>query len=202
MTNEQYAVGIDLGGTNLKLALLAGDNRVIFRETVPTEAADGHEAVLRRMIDGVRRMASHVPAGTVTSIGLGVPGVLDMATGVVIDLHNFPGRWNGVPAGAFLQRETGLVTHLINDARAFVFAESRLGAAKGADTALCFTIGTGVGGGIVTHGQVLFGLGGAAGEVGHIIIEADGPRCPCGNRGRGDAPGRPGFHDRNRPSRE
>jgi glucokinase len=183
MSNDRYAVGVDLGGTFLKLALLDGENREVARDRVPTDAVEGHEAVLRRMVEGIGRMAAQAPPGAVAGVGLGVPGLLDMETGTVIDLHNLPGRWNNVPAADFLRRETGLPTHLINDARAFVLAEHGLGAAKGTETALFFTIGTGIGGGFVANGRLVFGLGGAAGEVGHIIIEADGPPCPCGNRG-------------------
>jgi glucokinase len=112
-----------------------------------------------------------------------VPGIVDMASGVTGDLPNLPGRWGDVPVGATLAAATGLPVRLINDARAFVLAEHLQGAAQGADTALCVTVGTGMGGGFVAHGRVLFGLGGAAGEIGHQIVQPGGIACTCGNRG-------------------
>lgn len=181
---SDYFAGVDLGGTNLKLALVAGDGRIVARQTVPTLAHEGHAAVLRRMADGVGRLVASAPAeGAVRAVGVGVPGDLDMGTGVVKDLPNLSGRWRDVPVGRLMQEAAGLPTFLINDVRAFTVAEHALGAARGAETAVCVAVGTGIGGGLVTHGRVNFGLGGAAGEVGHVIVLADGPRCSCGNRG-------------------
>ena len=98
-------------------------------------------------------------------------------------MTNLPGKWVDVPVGRILREATGLEAHLINDVRAFTVAEHAIGAAKGADTAACFAVGTGIGGGLVAHGRVVFGLGGSAGELGHQIVLTDGPRCTCGNRG-------------------
>ena len=182
MTDDRFDVGVDLGGTNLKLALVDGAGRVVDRSTVPTLAKEGHDAVLARMAEGIRRLVEAAP-GPVGAVGVGLPGVLDMASGVTKDLTNLPGKWIDVPVGRILREATGLEAHLINDVRAFTVAEHALGAAKGADTAACFAVGTGIGGGLVAHGRVLFGLGGAAGELGHQIVLTDGPRCTCGNRG-------------------
>jgi glucokinase len=177
------AIGIDLGGTNLKLALLDGDNRIAARLTVPTGGAGGHEAVLQRMVAGIDELRQATPDLAVVGIGVGVPGMVDMARGVTGDLPNLPGRWTDVPVAPFIARATALPVGLINDAKAFALAEHRLGAATGADTALCVTVGTGIGGAIIAHGEVLFGLGGAAGEIGHLIVQPEGPRCTCGNLG-------------------
>jgi glucokinase len=112
-----------------------------------------------------------------------VPGLLDMASGVVNDIPNLPGRWIGVPVGATIARATGLPAGVINDAKAFALAEHRLGAGRDAATALCVTAGTGIGGTVIADGRILFGLGGAAGEIGHLIVQPEGPRCTCGNQG-------------------
>ena len=183
VANDRHAIGVDLGGTFLKLALLDGVGRIVARDTVPTGGAEGHEAVLRRIAAGVRVLVDAAPARAVAAVGVGVPGLVDMAAGVTRDLPNLPGRWFDVPVGATLADATGLPTYLINDASAFVLAEHRLGAASGTETAIFLTVGTGIGGGLVTHGQPVFGLGGAAGEFGHLIVLPDGPRCTCGNRG-------------------
>ena len=182
MTDERFVIGVDLGGTYLKLARLDGARRIVARETVATGASDGQEAVLQRMADGIQRVAAGAE-GMVDAVGVGVPGLVNMEAGFTQDLANLPGRWVGVPVGPRLAEATGWPVHLINDARAFVVAEHAVGAAAGAETALFVTVGTGIGGGLVTHGRVVFGLGGAAGEIGHLIVHAGGLRCTCGNRG-------------------
>jgi glucokinase len=188
MAGATYHIGIDLGGTNVKFALIDDAGKVIERETVPSKAYEGHDAVLGRMIDGAREIAHVVPHGsTVTSIGAAVPGVIDMDTGLVKFLPNLPGQWPGIEVGGPMREATGLPTFLINDVRAFTVGELELGAAKGATTAICYAIGTGIGGGIVAHGQVNLGLGGAGGELGHMIVDVNGPRCGCGNRGCAEA---------------
>ncbi len=177
------AIGIDLGGTNLKLALLDAENKIAARSTLPTRGAEGHDAVIARMVEGVAALRAEAAGLEVGAIGVGVPGMVDMAAGVTGDLPNLPGRWTDVAVGPAIAAATGLPVGLLNDAKAFTLAEHRLGAARGASTALCVTVGTGIGGGVVAHGRVLFGLGGAAGEIGHLILQPEGPRCTFGNLG-------------------
>jgi glucokinase len=186
--SETYHVGIDLGGTNIKFALIDASGKVIERKTVPSEAHEGHDAVLQRMIAGAKEIARVAPRSSeVVSIGAAVPGRIDMEIGLVKFLPNLPGTWPNVQVGEPMREATGLPTFLINDVRAFTVGELELGAAKGATTAICYAIGTGIGGGVVTHGRVNFGLGGAGGELGHMIVDANGPRCGCGNRGCAEA---------------
>jgi glucokinase len=177
------AIGVDLGGTNLKLALLDGENRIAARLTVPTGGADGHGAVIERMIEGVRALLAENAAIDVVGIGVGVPGEVDMGAGITGDLPNLPGRWRNVPVGPAIAEAIGLPVGMINDAKAFALAEYRLGAAAGADTALCVTVGTGIGGAVIAHGRIVYGAGGLAGEIGHLILQPEGPRCTCGNLG-------------------
>ncbi|MGI8476646.1 MAG: ROK family protein [Thermomicrobiales bacterium] len=179
-----FHIGIDLGGTNVKFALIDGLGRIVSRRTTPTEAKEGHDAVLARMIAGAKGLIANVPAGgRAVSVGAAVPGVIDMAAGIVKFLPNLPGQWPQVAVGPRIREATGLPTALINDVRAFTLAELELGAAKGAETAICYAVGTGIGGGVVAHGKVNFGVGGAGGELGHMIVDPQGPRCGCGNRG-------------------
>lgn len=183
MTEAAGAIGIDLGGTRLKLALLDGQQRILARVAVPTEGAAGHDHVLDRMIAGIRELRDAEPGLAIEGIGIGVPGLVDMETGVVGDLPNLPGRWFDVPVGDRIRTATDLPVGVINDAKAFALAEYRLGAAAGSTTALLVTVGTGIGGAIVADGRLLFGLGGAAGEIGHLVLQPAGPRCTCGNLG-------------------
>ena len=183
MRDHAGAIGIDLGGTNLKIALIDSERRIVRREIVPTGGADGHDAVLGRMADGIATLREAEPNLEVASVGVGAPGAVEMATGVTGDLPNLPGRWIGVPVGPVLADATGLPVGVINDAKAFALAEHRMGAAAGADTALLVTVGTGVGGAILAHGRLLYGVGALAGEIGHMIMQPEGPRCTCGNLG-------------------
>ncbi len=183
MTDRAGAIGIDLGGTNLKMALLDAERRIVRREVVPTGGADGHDAVLRRMAAGVATLREAEPSLAIAGIGIGVPGEVEMATGVTGDLPNLPGRWIDVPVGPAIAAATGLPVGVINDAKAFALAEHRMGAAAGADTALLRTVGTGVGGAVVAYGRLLYGVGAMAGEIGHLVMQPEGPRCTCGNLG-------------------
>jgi len=176
-------LGLDLGGTNLKWAVVerGAAARVVKTGRVPTDTRDGEKSVLRQMI-GVATGVSGEFKG-VTSIGVGMPGVLDPAAGITRFLPNVPGSWAGVPVTAEVARAARLPTRLINDARAFALAEHDLGAGRGATSMLGVTLGTGVGGGLVLDGRLYLGYEGTAGEFGHQTILPDGPLCNCGNRG-------------------
>ncbi len=175
-------VGIDLGGTNVKVAVLDGSDppRVVNEKTTETHAEEGPDAVLERM--AALASAAIDDAGPVESVGIGCPGPLDLELGRALFLPNLPG-WNGQPIVAPLEQRLHLPVFLINDARAFTLAELRAGAGRGARDLVCFTLGTGVGGGVVVNGELLLGLGGTVGELGHQTVETDGLPCPCGSRG-------------------
>jgi glucokinase len=176
-------LGIDLGGTNSKLAVLEGDGThraVVATATIPTGTGDPGEVVGRLGVAGGRLVAEH---GPVVAAGAGVPGLFDQASGRIVLFPNLPATWTGRPFRDPLAGLLGLPVALINDARAFTLAESRMGAAAGCPTVVCVTPGTGVGGGVVVDGRLRFGPSGRAGELGHQVIEADGPACGCGNRG-------------------
>jgi glucokinase len=176
-------LGIDVGGTNSKLAVLEveGDHRTLLATaTIPTGAGDPGEVAGRLGAAGARLAAEH---GPVAAAGAGVPGLFDEASGRIVLLPNLPAAWTGRPFRDPLAGLLGVPVALINDARAFTLAESRMGAAAGCPTVVCLTLGTGVGGGVVVDGRLRFGPSGRAGELGHQVIEVDGPPCGCGNRG-------------------
>jgi glucokinase len=183
VTKAAGAIGIDLGGTNLKLALLDAEWRIVQRAVMPTGGVDGPDAVLRRMAVGVESLRAAEPGLSISGIGIGVPGEVEMTTGITGELPNLPGGWIDVPVGQIIAEASGLPVGVINDAKAFALAEHRLGAASGADTALLATVGTGVGGAVIAHGRIIFGVGGMAGEIGHLVMQPEGPRCTCGNLG-------------------
>ncbi len=173
-------LGLDLGGTNIKAALVDDGLRVLATDTCPTHAAAGEDAVLERVAALGRAIAA--PFGEPLTAGLALPGHFDAAGGTGVLLPNLLGDWVGraiaEPVGAGL----GVPVTLVNDVRALTLAELRLGAGRGATDLVCIALGTGVGGGVVIGGRLHLGLG-HAGEIGHTTVEPDGPQCGCGNRG-------------------
>jgi glucokinase len=170
------ALGLDLGGTNIKLALLE-DGRPTTNDSVPTlSEVGGPRAVLERIVELGRR------AGGVDSVGVAVPGLVD-AAGSALLFPNLHGDWNGRPVRGPLEAGFGQPVALINDGHAFALAEARLGAARGASDVVCIVLGTGIGGGLVAGGRLHLGVDDRAGEIGHHTVVLDGPACNCGNRG-------------------
>lgn len=185
MTPDRH-LGLDLGGTNLKVAVLESSGReggppvLLAQDTVPTHAERGPDGVVAVMVEtGLAAMATH---GRVATIGIGVPGLFDRDTGVIRLFPNFPGAWTGYPLQDRLEDGLGRPVVFINDARAHTLAESRMGAGRGASTMALVTLGTGVGGGLIIGGKLHLGTG-TAGEIGHQTVLEDGPMCGCGNRG-------------------
>lgn len=179
-------IGCDLGGTNMRAAIVDVENGAILYEmSVPTLARDGHDAVMRRMAGLFLQMIewAGMKKEDVGGIGIGVPGVLDLEKGETVFLPNLPGTWPHVPLRDTIAELTGLPVALLNDVRSITNGEWRFGAGRGVDTLAVFAIGTGVGGGLVINGQLHLGIGGTGGEVGHMTIDYNGPTCGCGNKG-------------------
>lgn len=179
-------VGVDLGGTNLRVAVVhANTGQVLADVHEPTRAQEGPLAVIKRMATLIEEAIgeSGRAKDEIKGIGIGVPGLYDPTTNLVRFLPNLPTTWPNVPLGPAIASQVGLPTVLINDARAFVLAEATFGAGRGAATVVGMTLGTGIGGGIVVGGRLHLGLDGTAGEVGHQIIDFYGPPCGCGSRG-------------------
>jgi glucokinase len=177
-------LGLDLGGTNIKSVVVERDGdtwTVLAKAQVPTPEAAGPDAVVKRLAKVGAEAIAQSPG--VTTVGVGIPGLYDPRAGTVRFLVNFSGPWAGKPVVAPVSQALGLPVALINDARAFGLAELRLGAGRGANSMIGFTLGTGVGGVIVIDGRVHQGHDGTGGEMGHQTIEPDGPWCNCGNRG-------------------
>jgi glucokinase len=182
-----HLVGVDLGGTKIAAVLFDSQtNKVTSGVTIATLAHEGPEAVIERIANTVTELCQEAgvePHG----VGLGVPATIDAARGVTLLMPNLPGDWRELPITAAVQAHLtvypGCPVWLINDARAFTLAEATLGAGKDGHTVACFTVGTGIGGGIAIGGRLHLGLGGNAGEFGHLTIDPNGPRCGCGNHG-------------------
>ncbi len=181
---ERLVVGVDLGGTHIRAVLANEQGRILDRAQVRTYAAEGLPAVLDRIITTVRRVAEGVPG--VAAVGIGAPGPIDSRSGVVSNPPNLPG-WVNVPLGRIVEETVGIPTFLGNDANVAALGEFAFGAGKDVQHLIYITVSTGVGGGIIVDGKLLEGQRGAAGEVGHMVVEPGGPLCSCGGYGHLEA---------------
>ncbi len=184
--NPTRHVGLDLGVTNLKWAVVEHDGAdwgLLAEGQLATEAERGAVAVVARLAQIAQQQIEAWPG--VASCGVGVPGLYHPADGRTRDIINMPdpAQWVGLPVAGPLREALGVPAYLINDARAFGLAELRLGAGRGAGSMVGLTLGTGVGGVIAVGGRVHQGHDGTAGEVGHQTIDPEGPSCNCGNNG-------------------
>lgn len=176
-------IAIDLGGTNVRLGLVA-QGIVVESARFATQAQAGPADLIERLAEGAREMKDRARARGLAAAGLGVacPGVLDRAAGAVLFSPNLPG-WRDIPLAAELARLTGLAVALENDANLYALGESRFGAGRGHDDLACLTLGTGVGGGLILGGRLVVGPLGCGGELGHMVIEPQGRACGCGAQG-------------------
>ena len=177
------AIGVDLGGTNLRIAAVDSNGNVLERITTGTKVARGRDLVLDEMCNAIQEVvARQRGAGELAGIGIGVPGIIEMQTGMLRESPNLPG-WHNYPVRDEIQGRLRTTVVLENDANAAALGEKWLGAAAGVDDMCMFTLGTGVGGGLVMRGQIWHGMTGMAGELGHINVEPEGHPCNCGSRG-------------------
>ena len=177
-------IGIDLGGTNTRAGLVTASGEIVGRARQPTRLHLGAEGV----VDGIAECAAAaardggISLAEVQGIGVGAPGPLDPFEGVIISPENLQ-CMHGVRLKDRLEVLLGLGVVVDNDANLAAYGEQWLGAGRGVDHFLCVTLGTGVGGGWISEGRVMHGFNGNAAEVGHITVDHNGPRCPCGNFG-------------------
>ncbi len=179
MADSRLVAGIDLGGTKILSLVVDDDLQVVGRDQRPTEADEGPEAVIGRMLASVRAAATD---RALAGLGISTPGPCDPERGVVTHPPNLPG-WQDVPLAARLSEALGVPAWLENDANAAAIAEHRLGAGLGSRHLVLVILGTGIGGGLILNGRIYHGASGAGGEIGHMQLEPEGPICGCGRRG-------------------
>jgi glucokinase len=186
---ERPVLAVDLGGTQIRAALITPDLSVHARRAVPTGDEDGVAAVLDRIADTAAAVRDEAAAsGLPDPIGISVssPGPLDPWRGIVRAPPNLAG-WHDVPVAAHVADALDLPAFLERDTNVAVLAEWRHGAARGVRSAIYITVSTGIGGGIISEGRPLIGVEGTAGEIGHHVIDLDGPICGCGGIGHIEA---------------
>jgi glucokinase len=177
-----FAIAVDLGGTNLRIAAISADGRMLEKIGVSTNSAGPHH-VIDEMCAAIHGLTSkHQGGGSLIGAGIGIPGIIDLDAGVVRTSANLPG-WENYPVRAEIEKRLGTRICLENDAKLAALGEHWLGAARGVDNMGMITLGTGIGGCIVLDGKIFHGMNGMAGEFGHVTIEPEGVPCGCGNRG-------------------
>ena len=181
-----FRIGVDIGGTNISAGAVSGAGELIFKQSVKTGKERPYAEVLADIVELIKavqtRAGTEFPEiGEAAGVGLGCPGSCNKSTGTVEFSGNL--NWSNVPLVKDVQKATGLNATLENDANAAAYGEFVSGAAKGLNSAVIITLGTGVGAGIIIDGKVFCGENFGGGEIGHIVIAQDGPPCTCGRSG-------------------
>jgi glucokinase len=178
----EYSIGIDLGGTNLRAAAIDRSGKMLAKVAGGTHLSEGREAVVADMVAGVRQLRDQFGAAGLTGVGVGVPGFIILEKGIITDSPNLPGFVN-FPIRDEIERQLGSPVVLENDANAAALGEKWMGAGRDYNDLVLLTLGTGIGGGIISGGRVLHGFVGMAGELGHNTVVPNGNPCGCGNQG-------------------
>jgi glucokinase len=182
---KKYVVGVDVGGTNIKLGLVHPQGRVIARSHFPTKPFSSSK---KKLISGLAHEIEKIISANglknkdVAGVGIGLPGLINYDEGVVLFLPNLPG-WNNVPLKAILEEKLKLPVFIENDVKLITLAEWKFGAGRGVKNLVCLTLGTGVGSGLILDNRLYRGIANAAGELGHMPLNENGPACNCGGFG-------------------
>ena len=178
-----YAIGVDMGGTNLRIAAITTEGKLLEKITLGVKLALGRDYVIGEMCDAIHRLTEQYrESGNFVGAGIGVPGIIDVEAGMMRKSANLPG-WSDYPVRDVIERRLGARVFLENDANVAALGEKWLGAARDVDNMAMITLGTGIGGAIILNGKIFYGMNGMAGEFGHVTIEPNGVLCGCGNHG-------------------
>ena len=178
-----YSIGVDLGGTNLRIAAVDSDGKLMAKLTTEAEVKRGRDFVIGEMCNAIESARVRFrDSGQLAGIGIGVPGFIDMDTGTVVRSPNLP-DWINFPVRERIESRLGTTVILENDANAAAMGEKWLGAGRNTDHMAMYTLGTGVGGGLIFNGRLWHGMNGMANELGHFNVEPEGHACGCGSRG-------------------
>jgi glucokinase len=178
---EKFALGVDLGGTNIKIGIVSENGKIVHKTDVKTEAHLGPKVVIKNIEKGINEILKNKKL-KLYGIGIGAPGIVSIKKGIVQNPPNLPG-WDEIPLGSLIKKKYGLKVNVENDANAAAIGEMIFGAGKKYSSFVMVTLGTGVGGGIIYNGKLFRGENGGAGEIGHISINPSGTRCNCGSTG-------------------
>jgi glucokinase len=178
-----FSIGVDLGGTNLRIAAISSDGQLLEKVTFGSKGGQTRDQVISQMSEAIQLLSSKYKAtGKLLGAGIGIPGIVDLQTGTLRKSANLPG-WEDYPVRAEIEGRLKARVVLENDANVAALGEQWLGAARGIPNMAVVTLGTGIGGGIVLEGKIWHGMNGMAGEFGHVTIEPEGHPCGCGSHG-------------------
>lgn len=177
-----YSIGVDLGGTNLRVAAVNATGELLDRISISTSFENGAGGVVSDIVSVTQRIVQSLGSSGFSGLGIGVPGFIDMERGVVIGSANLPG-FQDFPVRDEIEKYLQTRIILENDANAAALGEQWMGAGRDVKDLILITLGTGIGGGIVIDGKILHGFRGMAGEIGHMTVFPDGNPCGCGNCG-------------------
>ncbi|HKI79827.1 MAG TPA: ROK family protein [Ignavibacteriaceae bacterium] len=178
---NKYAIGVDIGGTNIKLGIISETGKILNKALIETLAEGGPDVVVSQLKKGIKELLKKNEE-KIAGIGIGCAGSVNQSKGIVENPPNLP-KWEKVPLSKIINKEFGYDVYLDNDANVAAIGEMYFGAGKKLNSFIMVTLGTGVGGGIILNRNILHGDFGAAGEIGHIVIDYKGPLCNCGSYG-------------------
>jgi glucokinase len=179
--SEKFTLGVDLGGTSVKIGIVSERGKITKKLSIESKAEKGPDAVVEQIKKGINEILGKSKK-KIHGIGIGAPGVVSIKKGTVENPPNFPG-WEKVNLGKLIEKEFDKKVYVENDANAAAIGELMFGVGKKYASFVMVTLGTGVGGGIIIDGRIYRGEFGAAGEIGHVTIDNEGPQCKCGSRG-------------------
>lgn len=179
----KYRIGIDLGGTNIKLGIVDPQNRIFAGNSAPTRVQRPYQEIVKSMAELVLETlaANNIPLEQCQMLGIGSPGTIQSREGIVVYSNNF--SWENVPLREEIQRYLQLPVYINNDANCAALGEAVAGAGKGRKNVVLLTLGTGVGSGIILEGKIFEGGYPGGAEFGHHVICMDGEPCTCGRKG-------------------
>ncbi len=178
----EYSIGVDLGGTNLRAAAIESSGAILDKIAGGTNLSAGRDAVIDDIVGAIQELKRRCSGKALTGVGIGVPGFILIEKGVIIGSNNLP-EFEGFPVRDEIERRLGTCVILENDANSAALGEKWMGAGRDVNDLVLLTLGTGIGGGIISGGRVLHGYLGMAGELGHITVDPNGNPCGCGNFG-------------------
>jgi len=181
MSTNQWAIGIDLGGTKIEVALVNSSGLLHDRLRVPTDSKKGYKTILKQITETIHQLCDKNGNAIPSSVGIGIPGQISRSSGIVHYAPNL--NWHEVKLEDDLSKMLDKHVSICNDVRAATYGEWFYGAGKNCDDLVCIFIGTGIGGGIISDGRMLTGCNNTAGEIGHMTIDLHGLECHCGNKG-------------------
>jgi glucokinase len=177
-----FMLGVDIGGTQLRLAITDNPGHVICRRVLPSPAQEAPAIMVEAIVQTAKDLLEDVGGTSLAAVGVAAPGPIDVSNSEVLNAPNLP-KFRRTPLKALLERELEAPVVLENDANAAAVAEQRLGHGRNVENMVYITVSTGIGGGIIIDGRLYHGFRGGAGEFGHMTIDPKGPLCGCGKRG-------------------